>query len=92
MKTVKAFQTSDGRIHTSEIGALKAEFLIELRGAIQSGIPSPRGDTVLIVDVCEAISRNPEKFANIIASNRRKISGALSRINRKNAGIMLTIA
>jgi len=81
MKTIKAFQTSDGRIHQTEIAAMRREYEIEVRGAIQSSISPGRGETVLISDICEAIARNS-----------RKIAGANARAQNKLAKEAITMA
>lgn len=92
MKTIKAFQTSDGRIHQTEIAAMRREYEIEVRGAIQSSISPGRGETVLISDICEAIARNGKKFSDVIARNSRKIAGANARAQNKLAKEAITMA
>jgi hypothetical protein len=42
MKNVSAFETSDGKIYTDKVAALKNEFGLEIRGLIQTGYNFPK--------------------------------------------------
>lgn len=72
MKTVKAYQTSDGILHNDELAALKQEFVIEVRGTLQR---CTRQATLTTTEVAQLITRNTQDFMEVITKFRRKFHG-----------------
>lgn len=81
MKQVKAFQTSDGEIHTDELAATYHEFAIEIRGVIQShpDFTNLRNETINLGFLCQKITHNADALVNVIRRYRQKINGIHSR-------------
>jgi len=83
MKLIKAFQTSDGEVHTGELDATIHEFEIELRGIIQSSVEIRQltGNTVSIGYVCNKFATSSDALFNVLAKYRKKIKALRLRGN-----------
>lgn len=91
MKTVRAFQTSDGAVHQDELEAIMAEFGIEIRGIIQRDEKSCiREERMPIANLLTVITRNGEEIAAVIRKYENKIRGFNNRGKPKAEPVALT--
>jgi hypothetical protein len=68
------YKTSDGEFHTDEGEALKQEFMIQVRGAIQSRMGAPVRTTITTTEVAHVITHNPTLFVDLIKFFTRKLA------------------
>jgi hypothetical protein len=79
MKSVRAFQTSDGTIHQDELQAMMHEYMIECRGVIARDGQVGRSTTISSTDVAKCIARNGDQFAEVIRKYTNKVRGYHNR-------------
>ena len=73
---VSAYKSMDGELHESELDCLNADFVIELRGALQSQLcTADKLRPVTTTEVAHIISKSRSGFSEIITRYNRKLNG-----------------
>ncbi len=87
IKTIQKFITDDGREHATLADARKHETFLELRGVLQSNIPSLASDrdAASFGQQAKAILTNPEVFASAILRSRKRLNN-VKKITLKAGG------
>lgn len=83
MKQVKSFQTSDSKLFTDKVAALKHEFGLEIRGLIQTGNNFPQNkDCYTASQIADILVKNAPEVTKIIGKYRSQITvAAKNQIN-----------
>ena len=79
MKKANVFKTEDGRLFEDEGEGLRHEFMLKVRGLIQTNAMQKRHDEISITEVSSIIRKNAEELRDIITASLRKIKGYESR-------------
>lgn len=77
LKEIKAFQTSDGKVHSDKGEAIKSEFTIEIQQILNN---YSRATSYTAGNLAEIILRNSDTFL----SKMQKMRAALNRIQQSN--------
>lgn len=83
MKKVSAYQTSDNKIHETELLAIDHEFRLTLRGLFNR---SERSSTnaMTIDGACAAISKNLPEFLNVLRKHNEQLRYATQRAAKQH--------
>jgi hypothetical protein len=78
MKKVNAFQTDDGQVHATELGAIQHQHSIDLRGFFNRVAGR---DALSVTEAIRLIQKNHAEFSAIL-TNHEKV---MKRVVKKNS-------
>lgn len=82
MKRINAYQTSDGKIHETELLAIDHEFRLTLRGIFNRNERST-SNAITIDTACLAISKNLPEFYAVLRKHNEQLRYATQRAEKQ---------